>query len=180
VDWIHLLPGLTALALAAAVALVHEPAPMPASMPVRRPRHRRALVPAVAVAVTLAVAAVSLARQGMADHFRRQAQGALAQDPATALRDIDRSLRLDAEAVDSYYVKAAALARFDRGDAARRTLLAARDREPRNFLTWALLGDLSVRMGEIDDARRYYRRALRLNPRESSLRRLARNPAGVS
>jgi tetratricopeptide (TPR) repeat protein len=138
------------------------------------------MIPAVAVAAMLAVAAVSLARQGMSDYFRHQAQGALARDPATALRDIDRSLRLDGEAVDSYYIKAAALARFDRGQAARRALLAARDREPRNFLTWALLGDLSVRMGAIDDARRFYRRALRLNPREPSLRELARNPAGVS
>jgi tetratricopeptide (TPR) repeat protein len=180
VDWIHLLPGVTALALAAAVGLVHEPASTAASRPVRRPRQRRAIIPAVAVAAMLAVAAVSLARQGMSDYFRRQAQGALARDPATALRDIDRSLRLDGEAVDSYYIKAAALARFDRGQAARRALLAARDREPRNFLTWALLGDLSVRMGAIDDARRFYRRALRLNPREPSLRELARNPAGVS
>jgi UDP-GlcNAc:undecaprenyl-phosphate/decaprenyl-phosphate GlcNAc-1-phosphate transferase len=209
VDWLHLIPGVTGVALVGAVALLQvrgeTPATgreavgrrgAPAAGAVGRVRgaagpgavgrvrgaagpgavgRPRTLVTASVVGLMLAVVAVSLARQGLADHFRRQAQAALAQDPAAALRDADRSLRLDGEAVRSYYIKAAALARFDRGQAARAALLAAAAREPRNFLTWALLGDLATRLERPAEARRHYRRALELNPREPSLQALARN-----
>ena len=108
---------------------------------------------ALIVAVALAVAGVSLSRQGLAEHFRLSAQRALAERPADALRNADRSLRLDPEAVSSYYVKAAALARFNEPAAARRALLSAAEREPHDFVTWALLGDLAVRTGDLARAR---------------------------
>jgi tetratricopeptide (TPR) repeat protein len=180
VDWIHLLPGVTAVALTALVTLVVEPDREPRTAgSARNAAVVRLAIPAVVTGVVLAVAAVSLAREAMAEHFRREAQASLASDPAAALRDADRSLRLDREAVETYYVKAAALARFDQGDAARWTLLAAAARERRAFVTWALLGDLSVRMRRIAEARRYYRRAVLLNPRDESLRRLADNPEKI-
>ena len=61
----------------------------------------------------------------------------------------------------AYYVKAAALARFGEGDAADATLRAARAKEPGEYVTWALLGDLAVRQGDIEGARKAYRRAQR-------------------
>jgi UDP-GlcNAc:undecaprenyl-phosphate GlcNAc-1-phosphate transferase len=182
VDWIHLLPGVTGVALAlGAVLLMRRPDALSekarviaAGAGIRR--LRPALAPALIVAIGLATAGVSLSRQGLAEHFRDAAQNALAKRPADALRDADRSLRLDPEAVETYYVKSAALARYNEAGAARETLLAARRREPHDFVTWALLGDLSVRTGNLVRAKREYLRASQLNPRDAGLREAVRNP----
>jgi Flp pilus assembly protein TadD len=104
------------------------------------------------------------------------ARAAVPGDPATALREADRALRIDPELIGAYYAKAAALARFDESDASKAALREAARREPRNFVTWALLGDLAVRTGNFGEARRFYRRALALNPRDPSLVVLARDP----
>ena len=58
---------------------------------------------------------------------------------------------------------------------ARATLLAATAREPHDFVTWGLLGDLAVRRGELGQARAAYGRASRLNPRDLALRAAARD-----
>jgi len=176
VDWMHLLPGVTGIALAAAAVLLRDRAPVAAPSPVR-PVPRPRLAPVALVAVGMALAGVSLSRQGVAEHYRHQAQEALAARPAEALRRADSSLRLDAEAVATYYVKAAALARFDQPDAARAALREAARREPREFVTWALLGDLAVRTGDLAQARRDYARALTLNPRDPGLLENASDPA---
>jgi UDP-GlcNAc:undecaprenyl-phosphate GlcNAc-1-phosphate transferase len=183
VDWIHLLPGVTGAALAfAAVLLVRrepesaERAGLAAAGRRRRPR----IASAVVVAVALAVAGVSLSRQGLAEHFRLSAQKTLAAEPANALRLADRALRLDPESVSSYYVKSAALARFNEPAAAQAALLSAAQREPHDFVTWALLGDLAVRTGDLEDAERFYGRAIELNPRDPALRAAARDaPAAI-
>jgi len=178
VDWIHLLPGVTAIALAGCAVLVRARQPaLPSAAPVRPARAR--LLPAVAVAVVLTVAGVSLSRQGLADYFRGQGQESLAAEPAAALENADRALRLDPEAIGSYYLKAAAQARFNEAAASRGTLLEAAQREPREFVTWALLGDLAVRTGSERLAQTYYRRASALNPRDAGLRALARDPASA-
>jgi Tfp pilus assembly protein PilF len=137
---------------------------------------RRSRVLPFAVALVITVAAVSLTRQAMTERFVDGARGALAADPARALGDADRALRLDPEVLAAYYVKAAALARFGEGDAARATLRAAAAKEPGEYVTWALLGDLAVRQGDIAGARRAYRRALEINPREPSLPPLIEDP----
>jgi UDP-GlcNAc:undecaprenyl-phosphate GlcNAc-1-phosphate transferase len=175
VDWLHLLPGLTGIALACAAALIRDPrAPVRAVEEPRRERPR--LFPAVAVGLALAVATISLARQGLAEYWRESAQETLRVDPAKALVHADRALRLDPEDVAAYYAKAAALARFDRGGAAVEALREAARREPDDFVTYALLGDLSVRRGRLDEAKRYYAQASRLNPRDAGLRALASDP----
>ena len=43
-------------------------------------------------------------------------------------------------------------------------------------MTWALLGDLAVRRGDLAEARALYGRAHALNPRDPSLDALARDP----
>ena len=167
VDWMHLIPGLTLVALAAMVALVRRPRGEPrAAAGLRVPR----LVVPVAVALVLTTAGLSLVRQALAEHYESAARSAMPGDPSEAIRQADRSLRLDAESVPAYYVKAAAFARLGEGDAARQTLLEAARREPRDFVTWALLGDLAVRIGDEQSARSNYGRALRLNPRDAGLR----------
>ncbi len=168
VDWMHLLPGLTGMALAGLAVLVM-------GAPERRPPRPRLLV-AVAVSLLIGVAGLSLTRQGVAEHFRRVAQSALAERPAKALVEADRSLRLDAQAVSTYYVKAAAFARYGQADAAERTLREAAAKEPSDFVTWTLLGDFATRRGRPAQAREHYRRALALNPRNASLRRSLADP----
>jgi cytochrome c-type biogenesis protein CcmH/NrfG len=97
-------------------------------------------------------------------------------DPAHALAKANDSLDLNADALPTYYVKAAALARLNSYAGARATLLEAARREPRDFITWALLGDTAVRRGDFGAARQSYTRATRLNPRDRTLAALARDP----
>jgi tetratricopeptide (TPR) repeat protein len=186
VDWMALLPGLTAIALSAGAILVW---PRGASLPDREPatgaqRPARALAgrPALAtgafaLVVTLIVAGASLSRQGLADLYRARAERELASDPLASLRDVDRSLEINASSVQAYYVKAAAFARFDQGRAAESTLTTALRHEPGNFVTWVLLGDIGVRRGELAAASRRYRHAHQLNPLDPGIEQFARAPS---
>ena len=89
---------------------------------------------------------------------------------------MDRSLEIDDDAPQTYYLRAAALARFDQAQGAEAALAQALAREPRNFVTWTLLGDISVREGRLRAAGRYYARAHELNPRNPTVRQLASDP----
>jgi UDP-GlcNAc:undecaprenyl-phosphate/decaprenyl-phosphate GlcNAc-1-phosphate transferase len=183
-DWMHRLPGLTAIALIAAAALVWPRTAGPpagadgrlrATRLLADPRRARTALTAAALA-TLVVAGGTLARQGLAEIYAKRAEGEIAAQPAAAIADANRSLDIDSDAVSTYYVKAAALARFDQAAATRATLRAALAHEPDNFVTWALLGDIAVRERSFAAARRLYTRALELNPRDASLRALAADP----
>ena len=172
VDWLHLLPGVTAIALVAAVCLVRQTEDVATA----GARTRWRWIPVLGVALVIAFAALTLSRQALSNHFVSQARAAVPDDPATALREADRALRIDPELMGAYYAKSAALARFNEPDAAKAALREAARREPRNFVTWALLGDLAARTGNFGQARGLYRRALALNPRDPSLVDLARDP----
>jgi UDP-GlcNAc:undecaprenyl-phosphate GlcNAc-1-phosphate transferase len=176
VDWIHLLPGVTGIALIATAVLLRpadeHAAPAPSRLTLQLPRIAR-IGPAVAVGLAVAVAALSLSRQGLSELYVTRAQNALAEHPADALSEANRALRLDRESIAAYYAKAAAIARFGEGATAKAVLLDASHREPRNFVTWTLLGDLATRLNDAAGAQRYYRRAAALNPRDAELQRLA-------
>ncbi len=183
VDWMHLLPGLSAIALAAIAVLIWPRAKgarakTAASTFVQRElAGRPALALGVsAVVVTLLVAGASLSREGLADIYRMHAQHELATRPAAALSDAERSLDIDDDSLESYYLKAAALARFDQAAAARAALATALAREPKNFVTWALLGDIAVRERDLRAAALDYERAHALNPRDATLAQLASDP----
>ena len=126
------------------------------------------------------MAGASLSRQGLADHFRAQAQAEVATQPAAALAAANRSLTFDADAVSTYYVKAAALARFDEAAAADAALHTALAREPQNFVTWTLLGDIAVREGDLMAAKADYTHAHVLNPRDPTLAALSVDPRAPS
>jgi UDP-GlcNAc:undecaprenyl-phosphate GlcNAc-1-phosphate transferase len=184
VDWMALLPGLTAIALAAAAALVWpRGAPARAAAEVRVPpraiRRPALAAGALALVIALIIAGASLSRQGLADVYRSRAQREISSRPLAALSDAERSLEIDASSVQAYYLKAAALARFDQGAAAESALKAALRREPGNFVTWVLLGDIEVRRHELEAASRHYRRAHELNPRDGGIRQLARAPSAL-
>jgi tetratricopeptide (TPR) repeat protein len=175
VDWMHLLPGLTGVALLGAAVLLRPAGGADDAAELATQRAGRALdfapvrsraarlAPVVLVAVAITVAALSLSRQSLSELYIDRAQAALAADPARALVEANRALRLDHEAIEAYYAK----------DAARAVLLDATRREPRHFVTWVLLGDLSTRQGQRRAAAAEYARAHALNPRDVGIAKLA-------
>ena len=187
VDWLHLLPGVSMIALALAAVLLRNRATptVPAlatgaGEPGLWRTRRAALAGTALVGIALALAAGSLGRQGLSDYFRDRASHALGtNEPLQAIVETNRSLRLDAENPETYYLKAAAVARFNQADLARRTLVEALT-EPDNFVTWTLLGDLAVRRQRFGEAKRNYTRAFALNPRDSGLRALAADPRATA
>ncbi|MGB9183413.1 MAG: MraY family glycosyltransferase, partial [Solirubrobacteraceae bacterium] len=185
-DWMHLLPGVTAIGLAAIAVLCcsgETEAARSALQPPRTriqqaesPRRLPALLAGAAVIFVLAVGGASLLRSGLARHYVNAAQADLHGHPQAAIASAETALSLDSANLDAYYIKAAGQARFDRAAAARATLLAAVRQDPGSFITWSLLGDLEVRAGNAHAARSYYRRALALDPREVSLQTLVSEP----
>jgi hypothetical protein len=170
VDWILLLPGVTGVALVGIAAILRPgPAPPAAGRPwdLRQPS---TFALGALAATVLVLAAVGFGRRLVVEHAVTDARQAVATDPAAALRLANRALGLDGDDMDAYYVKAGALARFGDPAPAIATLRAALRREPGNFVTWALLGDLETRAGRRAAARRAYVRAAALNPRDPALR----------
>jgi hypothetical protein len=172
VDWLHLLPGVTGVALCAAAGLVaplSRRRPGPAMSPGR--------IQATVLAAVAAVAAAGLVGHiAIADHDRLAARGKLTSDPVAALRLANRALAFNSQSVPALYIKSAAYARLNLYDQARTTMLHAAGLEPHNPQPWMLLGDLSVRRGDLRAARRAYTRALRLDPRDSFIAGFAKDP----
>lgn len=171
VDWLHLIPGLTGIALGAAAILLLRP-----SSGGETETSLRSIPPLGTVfVVILAVAAiVFIGRPTLAEHLRAQAQDDLESRPLAALNTVDESLSLNPDAVQAYYTKAATLARLGAYLPAKHTLSEAIHREPHNYVSWALLGDLATRRGDITGALRAYGRAASLNPRDRELQLLSR------
>ena len=165
VDWLHLIPGLTGIALGAAAILLRDPGAEEGE------GLRRVPLPAVGVVVLLAVAAIVLiGRPTLALHLRTEAVAEIGSDPAAAIEEVEESLSLNPDSVQAYYTKAAALARLGAYRPAEAALLEAIAREPHNYVSWGLLGDLRTRRGDIDGAINAYGRASTLNPRDRGLR----------
>jgi UDP-GlcNAc:undecaprenyl-phosphate GlcNAc-1-phosphate transferase len=174
VDWLHLIPGVTGLALAFAAVLVGPWKRPTAEAPTAK---RRVVV--LACTGLIVVGAVLVGRSALAESYRSDARDALESSPTQAISKAGDSLALDDEALDTYYVEAAAYARLDDYRRARATLLEAARREPHDFVTWGLIGDLAVRRGELAQAKRAYQRAADLNPRNPGLQELAKDPASA-
>ncbi|MFL5866236.1 MAG: O-antigen ligase family protein, partial [Thermoleophilaceae bacterium] len=171
VDWLHLIPGVTGIALFGAAILI---GPWRSGAPPARSRGRAVAIGVCALLVVFG--AVLVGRAALADHYRSQAEDEVRSNPVKAIDRANDSLALNDEALPTYYAKAAAEARLNRYHAARAVLREAARREPHDFVTWGLLGDLAVRRGDRATARRDYARAHRLNPRDPTLRQLARHP----
>jgi hypothetical protein len=172
VDWLHLLPGVTGIALCAAAGLL---------APWSRRSAGRALATGRILAVVLTAVAVLAAadltgRLAAAEHYRLQSRDALNNDPVHALRLANDSLALNGDSLPALYMKSAAYARLGRYTAARATLLQATRTEPHNAQPWALLGDLAVRRGAFRIAKIDYRKASQLDPKDSVVAGLAKDP----
>ena len=127
--------------------------------------------------VAAVAAADSVGRLAFADKDRIDARDTLAlgsgRGPA-ARQPVARAQRR--RRCPRYYIKSAAYARLGRYRDARATLLEAVKAEPRDHLTWALLGDLAARKGRFEAARGYYQRSLQFNPRNPFVQALYENP----
>lgn len=176
VDWLHLIPGLTGIALGAAAILLRPLGPRSDRAQQLSPTPRPAVVAVLALSV---VAIVFIGRPTLAQHLRSEAQAEAAVKPLAALDKIEESLSLNPDSVQAYYAKSSALARLDAYVPARAAMLEAIRLEPHNYVSWALLGDLATRRGDISAATRAYRGAASLNPRDVELRLLASHPALV-
>ena len=164
VDWMHLIPGVTGIVLCSAAVLV---GPW---------RSERGPQPGRARIVVVAAGAVIVVFGGGARGTRGARAPLRQRRPRTAGERIPRGrskrpvtrLDLNDEALPAYYLEAAAWARLDDYARARAALDAAAAREPHDFVTYALLGDLA-RAAMTRQALRDYRRALGLNPRNEAL-----------
>lgn len=172
VDWLHITPGITGVALVAAAALVS-----PWVTATRAAfRNRVRVAGTVVAALAVLAGAQTVAQPTAATFLRTDAQDHLASNPIAALRRANQALAIDGDSMRARYAKSAAYARLDRYRDARATLSEAARVEPHDHLPWALLGDLAARRGDIGLARRDYRRAYRLNPKDTRLAQLAADP----
>jgi O-antigen ligase len=176
VDWLHLIPGLTGIALGAAAILLRPEAPRD------RPTAGLSRVPTVALLGVLVLGGLAIffiGRPTLAEHLRAEARGELTSNGSAALEKTNESISLEPDSLQGYYLRAAALARLHDYAGARRSLQEAIDREPHDYVSWALLGDLLTRHGAIPAARRAYARASSLNPADRGLRLLSQDRAAL-
>jgi hypothetical protein len=165
VDWMHLIPGLTGIALAAAASLLVAPDGRPV------PLVGRASVALIgATALIAAAGAVAIAPRVLSLHAQSNAQTDLANGrPRAAIADATTALNYDGSSVQALILRSAGFARLHDFPASLANLRLAVSAEPRNWATWALLGDLFTRRGDRTSAHAAYARALSLDPLESSL-----------
>jgi len=167
VDWLWLIPALFALAVfvLGLAARDDDDPPLP------RPE---AWLPRILICLVLGATILSVGTLFLSGVYVRKARQQEYGSPQAALASARTAGRLDPVAVTPLYLQASALESEGRRAAARRILFDALDLERENFVTWALLGDLEVRAGNEVVARRYYRRALALNPLDTGLQKLSR------
>ena len=179
VDWVHLLTGVTAVAICSAAVLLRPTAGglLPASVDFSRLSPRARWSAGAIGAVILLGAGALLSQLTLTDRYVTRAQEELQADPRAAVADADRALRLDPTLMQAYYIKAGALEGLGNTAGTKRALLKGASEEPRNFVIWALLGDFAARSGDLKTAKAYYQRSLSLNPGDPGIADLVLNPA---
>jgi O-antigen ligase len=175
VDWLHLIPGLTGAALGAGAVLLLPSEAGESSRSLRRVP----LLGVVAATLIAVVGIVLIGRPTLAGYLRTEAQGEVQATPRRALATAEESLSLNPESVQGHYLQAAALAKLGLYRPARAALGEAIALEPHNYVSWALLGDLTTRRGDISAAMNAYAKASRLNPRDRELHSLGTRAALV-
>ena len=121
-DWMHLIPGVTAIALCGAAVLCDPRHAAPAASSRPPPGDCTSLIAAAAAVLVLAIGGASLLRATVARHYLDRARAELVSDPQGAIAASQQALRVDEENLDAYYVKAAGEARLNLARDARDTL----------------------------------------------------------
>jgi len=165
VDWLHLFPGLTAIALAAAVAVTARPEAKAKAV------SRRTHLAAIGIAAVIAIAgSVIIVPRVVSLHSSAQAQRALADgQPRVAIADATTALDYDPSSATALVLRAAGFARLHAFAPSLADLRKALSAEPKNWTLWVLLGDLYLRRGDRPAARAAYAHAFGLNPLDLSL-----------
>ena len=176
VDWVNLIPGLTAIALASAVALVSPTASGSAALA------GRGRIAAIVAAVAIAIAGtVMIAPRVLSLHAQASAQRALARGaPRDGIVDATTALEYDPNSVPALVLRSAGFAALHAFPSSLADLKRAVAVDPRNWVTWALVGDLLTRRGDRSGARSAYAHALALDPLEPDLRSALSTPASSS
>jgi O-antigen ligase len=167
VDWLWLIPALFGLAVLALGLAARGEEDVEESLP-------RGMAPRALIGLALTAAILSVGALFLSGVYVRKARRQALASPAASLSSARMAAKLDPVSVTPLYLEAAALETEGRRDSARDKLLDALGLEQDNFVTLGLLGDLEVRAGNEAIARRYYRRALALNPRDTGLQKLSR------
>ena len=175
VDWLHLIPGVTGIALCGAAVLV-APWARPGGAAGRSPRR----IATIAVcALLVLVGATLVGRAALADKYRsdsKESRG-LRSRRRRWTRPRTRSPSTTSRCPPTT-PRPPPTPGWTTTSGLEAALIEATRREPHDFVPWALLGDLATRRGEERQAQRYYRQALRLNPRNAGLRETERGVGG--
>jgi O-Antigen ligase len=179
-DWLWLMPtvtglGLLSLALAAVPRGRAEDRPAPLQLSWFSDRER--LVTRLGIAALLTAAAVSVICLYLGDLYIRKARDEQGRSASAQLSAARTAADFNPVSVIPLYLQASALEAQDQREQAREELEDALGKEPENFVTLTLLGDLEVRDRKFAAAADYYQRASELNPRDVGLQRLASTTA---
>jgi hypothetical protein len=182
VDWLHVIPGLTAVALVAMAILVTGGPAAAQAAPAQAERRRGAVLAGIGARVGLAAlfafAAAWVGRLTLAEHYRSEGNRLLSTNALGALKQSSKALAYDPDTVQGYYLKSAALARLNLYKPARAALFEAtfrgHGRGAHDFVTWVLIGDLAVRRQKKTQATTAYTRAAALNPHDQTVKELAK------
>ena len=190
VDWIWLIPGLTAIGLfllsvaaaqssgAADAADAEVAAATNGRRPMTGASPRRGLPRGYFVLRAVAVGGLMAAMAGvlglfLSDAYVQRARSAI-YNPRAELSAAKLAGTFDPWAVDPHYLEASAYETMGNRASASQQLDDALALEPANSATLGVLGDFEARAGNFAAARAYYRRALALNPLDVGLQQLAR------
>lgn len=168
VDWIWLIPGLTAIGLFLLAVAAAQ-----ATGPATRARTSRSSVLRIGAAGALIAAMLGLLALFLSDAYIQQARSAIYNPPAE-LSAARVASAFDPWAVDPHYLEASAYETMGERSDAYQQLRDALELEPANSATLGVIGDFEARGGDFAVARAYYRRALALNPLDVGLQQLSR------
>jgi O-Antigen ligase len=179
-DWLWLIPtvtglGLLSLALAAVPRGRAEDRPAPLQLSWFSQRER--LVARFGLAALLIAAAISVICLYLGDLYIRKARDEQGRSASAQLSAAETAADFNPVSVIPLYLQASALEAEGNRDEARAKLQDALDKEPENFVTLTLLGDLEVRDQNFAAAADHYQKASELNPRDVGLQRLAQTTA---
>jgi hypothetical protein len=175
-DWLWLIPtvtglGLLSLALAATPRGRAEDRPTPLQWPWFGKRGR--LVSRFGIAALMVAAAVSVVFLYLGDLYVRKARDEQGRSVSAQLSAAQTAADFNPVSVIPLYLQASALEAEGHRDQAREKLQDALSKNPNDFITLTLLGDLEVRDKHFVVAAGYYRKASDLNPRDVGLQHLA-------